>query len=68
MLASTWHSNRNNGQATPVVFLHGLLGSQEDWQGVITLLQNFPQFRPLTIDLPFHGKSENIACQDFADL
>ena len=68
MLASTWHSNTNDGQAVPVVFLHGLLGSQEDWQGVLTLLQNFPQFRPLTIDLPFHGKSENIACQDFADL
>lgn len=68
MLASTWHSNRNDGQAVSVVFLHGLLGSQGDWQGVLTLLQNFPQFRPLTIDLPFHGKSENIACQDFADL
>ena len=68
MLASTWHSNRDNGQAMPVVFLHGLLGSQGDWQGMLTLLQNFPQFRPLTIDLPFHGKSENIACQDFADL
>lgn len=68
MLASTWHSNRNDGQAVPVVFLHGLLGSQGDWQGVLTLLQNFSQFRPLTIDLPFHGKSENIACQDFADL
>ncbi|WP_281772357.1 2-succinyl-6-hydroxy-2,4-cyclohexadiene-1-carboxylate synthase [Haemophilus parahaemolyticus] len=68
MLASTWHSNRNDGQAVPVVFLHGLLGSQRDWQGVLTLLQNFPQFRPLTIDLPFHGKSENIACQDFVDL
>lgn len=66
MLASTFHSN--NGQATPVVFLHGLLGSQEDWQEVIALLQNFPQFRPLTIDLPFHGKSEHIGCQDFADL
>lgn len=66
MLASTFHSN--NGQATPVVFLHGLLGSQEDWQGVLTLLQNFPQFRPLTIDLPFHGKSEHISCQDFVDL
>lgn len=68
MLASTWHSNTNDGQAVPVVFLHGLLGSQGDWQGVLTLLQNFPQFRPLTIDLPFHGKSKNIACQDFADL
>lgn len=68
MLASTWHSNRDNGQTMPVVFLHGLLGSQGDWQGVLALLQNFPQFRPLTIDLPFHGKSEKIACQDFADL
>lgn len=66
MLASTFHSN--NGQTTPVVFLHGLLGSQEDWQGVLEHLQNYPQFRPLTIDLPFHGKSAQITCQNFDDL
>lgn len=64
MLAHQWHSEHG----TPVVFLHGLLGSQDDWQQVVCLLQSFPQIRPLTIDLPFHGKSANHFCRDFADI
>ena len=61
MLHATWHSE----MGTPVVFLHGLLGSQQDWQAVLGRLQNFPQIRPLTIDLPLHGASEHIACHGF---
>ncbi|VEI76221.1 2-succinyl-6-hydroxy-2,4-cyclohexadiene-1-carboxylate synthase [Mannheimia haemolytica] len=64
MLSYQWHTQ----QGTPVVFLHGLLGSQQDWQAVLQHLQNFPQIRPLTIDLPFHGNSKNITCADFTDL
>ncbi|WP_409500810.1 2-succinyl-6-hydroxy-2,4-cyclohexadiene-1-carboxylate synthase [Mannheimia glucosida] len=64
MLSYQWHAQ----QGTPVVFLHGLLGSQQDWQAVLQHLQNFPQIRPLTIDLPFHGNSKHITCTDFADL
>lgn len=61
MLHATWHSKTG----IPVVFLHGLLGSQQDWQAVLDRLQNFPKIRPLTIDLPLHGKSEHIACHGF---
>ncbi|WGE89081.1 2-succinyl-6-hydroxy-2,4-cyclohexadiene-1-carboxylate synthase [Actinobacillus arthritidis] len=61
MLHATWHSETG----TPVVFLHGLLGSQQDWQAVLDRLQNFPEIRPLTIDLPLHGASEHIACHGF---
>ncbi|STY62274.1 2-succinyl-6-hydroxy-2,4-cyclohexadiene-1-carboxylate synthase [Mannheimia haemolytica] len=64
MLSYQWHAQ----QGTPIVFLHGLLGSQQDWQAVLQHLQNFPQIRPLTIDLPFHGNSKHITCADFADL
>lgn len=64
MLSYQWHAK----QGTPVVFLHGLLGSQQDWQSVLQHLQHFPQIRPLTIDLPFHGQSEHITCADFAEL
>lgn len=64
MLSHQWHAE----QGTPVVFLHGLLGSQQDWQAVLQHLQNFPKIRPLTIDLPFHGQSEHITCTDFAEL
>ncbi|QNS15721.1 2-succinyl-6-hydroxy-2,4-cyclohexadiene-1-carboxylate synthase [Mannheimia bovis] len=64
MLSYQWHAK----QGTPVVFLHGLLGSQQDWQSVLQHLQHFPKIRPLTIDLPFHGHSEHITCTDFAEL
>lgn len=64
ILSSQWHGQ----SGIPVVFLHGLLGSQQDWQAVIHRLQNFPNIRPLTIDLPFHGLSTNISCVDFSDL
>ncbi|WP_150538268.1 2-succinyl-6-hydroxy-2,4-cyclohexadiene-1-carboxylate synthase [Actinobacillus vicugnae] len=64
MLHATWHSETG----TPIVFLHGLLGSQQDWQAVLSRLQNFAQIRPLTIDLPLHGASAQIHCHDFADV
>ncbi len=61
MLAHQWHSSRG----IPVVFLHGLLGSQQDWAAVVARFQAYPQFRPLTLDLPFHGKSAAMTCHHF---
>lgn len=64
MLAYQWQAE----SGIPVVFLHGLLGSTDDWQSVFQLLQNFPEIRPLAIDLPYHGQSDNIQCNDFATV
>lgn len=64
MLAHQWHSD----SGIPVVFLHGLLGSQQDWATVLERLQIFPHIRPLTLDLCFHGESQSIACDDFHSL
>ncbi|MDG6301945.1 2-succinyl-6-hydroxy-2,4-cyclohexadiene-1-carboxylate synthase [Glaesserella parasuis] len=61
MLATTWHSH----SGTPVVFLHGFLGSQQDWQPVLSLLQNTIAIRPLTLDLAGHGQSQAISCHSF---
>ncbi len=61
MLATTWHSH----SGTPVVFLHGFLGSQQDWQPVLSLLQNEIAIRPLTLDLAGHGHSQAISCHSF---
>lgn len=61
MLAHQWHSN----SGVPVVFLHGLLGSQQDWQPIIQRLQHFPKIRPLTLDLPCHGASQALPCRHF---
>lgn len=43
-----------HSQATPLVLLHGLLGSGKDWQ---PLIQSMPAQACLTIDLPGHGQS-----------
>lgn len=63
MLAYQWHGETG----IPVVFLHGLLGSRQDWATTLAHLQNFPQIRPLVIDLPLHGKSRHIDCHAFSD-
>lgn len=64
MLAYQWQAD----SGMPVVFLHGLLGSCEDWKDVFDILQDFPQIRPLAIDLPFHNQSSDIVCRHFADV
>ncbi|MDH2998281.1 2-succinyl-6-hydroxy-2,4-cyclohexadiene-1-carboxylate synthase [Pasteurellaceae bacterium LFhippo2] len=64
MLAHHCPSN-SNPSAIPVVFLHGLLGSQQDWDPILAFLQKIPEIRPVVIDLPFHGQSKDIYCDDF---
>lgn len=64
ILSFQWHAR----QGTPVVLLHGLLGSRQDWQDVLQHLQYFPKIRPLTIDLPFHGLSQMVSCSDFMEM
>ncbi|MCV5943386.1 alpha/beta fold hydrolase, partial [Escherichia coli] len=39
-----------------LVFLHGLLGSGEDWQACINAL---PEYERVTVDLPGHGHSQS---------
>jgi len=39
----------------PLLFLHGILGAKEDWEQVISLLEN--AFHCIAIDLPGHGIS-----------
>lgn len=53
MLAYHWFGQ----QGMPVVFLHGLLGSQHDWAPIVTRLQKTTTIRSLVIDLPGHGES-----------
>lgn len=50
-----------------VVFLHGLLGSKEDWAAVFQILQKFPQIRPLALDLPCHGSNQTVECGHLLD-
>ncbi len=55
-------TEKHQGGTLPtLVFLHGLLGSGEDWQ---TCLDQLPQFDRVTIDLPGHGASQGVVCAD----
>ena len=45
-----------------LVFLHGLLGTQADWQ---KLSENLPHFDCVALDLPWHGSAKNYPVQDF---
>jgi len=42
----------------PILFLHGFLGSSNDWHSTITNLQH--DWHCLALDLPGHGKSSSI--------
>lgn len=48
-----------------LVWLHGLLGSGEDWLPVAELCGDYPS---LLVDLPGHGKSAALTTLGFADI
>lgn len=64
MLGYQWYAMSGK----PVVFLHGLLGSQHDWASTFAHLQNIAGIRPLAFDLPCHATSQKLSCQSFLDF
>ncbi|MDG2940037.1 2-succinyl-6-hydroxy-2,4-cyclohexadiene-1-carboxylate synthase [Bisgaard Taxon 10/6] len=46
------------------IFLHGLLGTKNDWQAVIDRL---PNQSCLALDLPFHGEAKGVSVQNFEE-
>lgn len=48
-----------------LVWLHGLLGSGNDWQQVLPYMADWPC---LTVDLPGHSGSQSIAVSDFENV
>lgn len=48
-----------------LVWLHGFLGSADDWQATRKAFTRWPQ---LYLDLPGHGASENVAIPGFAEF
>ncbi|AWX16242.1 2-succinyl-6-hydroxy-2,4-cyclohexadiene-1-carboxylate synthase [Mergibacter septicus] len=48
-----------------LIFLHGFLGDKNDWQPVIDILQNHPNYRAIALDLPFHGKNQTESIRNF---
>ena len=46
------------GKGRAILFLHGFLGSKEIWDDYVTRLAK--NFRVISLDLPGHGKSQNL--------
>ncbi|WED22610.1 2-succinyl-6-hydroxy-2,4-cyclohexadiene-1-carboxylate synthase [Vibrio sp. JC009] len=55
----------DNQEKPLLVFIHGLLGSGEDWKEVLDALEDYPR---LTIDLPGHGKSTGCSADGFETI
>ena len=64
MLYSRASANINTTNQAVLVFLHGLLGSGQDWHSVTEHLSPRPY---ICLDLPGHGVSALDACRHFGD-
>jgi 2-succinyl-6-hydroxy-2,4-cyclohexadiene-1-carboxylate synthase len=64
-MASLNYKVHGSPSATPLIMLHGFLGSSDDWQQVIAELQ--PNVRCMTVDLPGHGENRRQSGLDFAE-
>ncbi len=53
-------------EGTPVVFLHGFMGSLHDWDPIIARLSH--SVRCIAVDLPDHGQSRASVDYDFDDV
>ncbi len=62
MLKTHWLTDDSASTKPVIIFLHGLLGSSDDWRSITPYLQDYAC---LAIDLPFHGHSQSISCSDF---
>ncbi|MEW5816550.1 MAG: alpha/beta fold hydrolase [Spirochaetota bacterium] len=65
--------SKEYGKGYPVIILHGLLGSSDNWHPIAKRLEN--RFRVITVDLRNHGRSPHaevfnyeIMARDIADL
>lgn len=56
------HTLSGESRNPAVLFLHGFMGSTEDWQGVISALED--RFFCVAVDLPGHGASLGLPEQD----
>ena len=51
---------------TPIVILHGLLGSSGNWRSIARRLAT--QHRVFTLDLRNHGESPHLECMSYAAM
>lgn len=57
---------RSSGQGTPLVILHGLFGSRDNWSGIAKVLQD--RFHVFTVDLRNHGHSPHSVSMSYDEM
>ncbi|MDD9338825.1 MAG: 2-succinyl-6-hydroxy-2,4-cyclohexadiene-1-carboxylate synthase [Providencia heimbachae] len=62
LAAHVYHTDKSGPW---LVWLHGLLGSAEDWLPVINQCDDYPS---IAVDLPGHSDSQAVNCQSFSDF
>ncbi len=63
LAADSFHTEQR--QHPWLVFLHGFIGNCREWRNIIEM---FPTFPCLAVDLPGHGASRNFTVNDFIDF
>jgi len=58
--------SESEGAGDPVVILHGLMGSCENWRGVRAALAD--RYQVICLDLPNHGRSPHVAHVDLCGM
>ncbi|CAI1128161.1 2-succinyl-6-hydroxy-2,4-cyclohexadiene-1-carboxylate synthase [Serratia entomophila] len=65
MMLATRVLQRGEGDRPWLIWLHGLLGNNNEWR---VIASRCPEWPSLAIDLPGHGDSVAVACSGFDDI
>lgn len=65
MLSAYRYHDHDKQNGPWLVWLHGLLGSADEWGPVVDLCPDMPS---LLVDLPGHGQSQSVSCHSFNDF
>lgn len=65
---STESFSKNNPQPTPLLILHGLLGSKNNWNSLSKKIHNAQKCKVLAVDARNHGESPHSECHSYDNL
>lgn len=61
-----WYRETGDPHLPKLVFLHGLLASSQNWQGIVKRLKN--DYHIFNLDLPNHGQSPHTEKANYAEM
>ncbi|XP_019616955.1 PREDICTED: protein ABHD11-like [Branchiostoma belcheri] len=67
-LACDTYGKRPDGNSSPLVILHGLFGSKQNWHSISRLLTRKVDRKIIAIDIRNHGESEHTDVMDYPSM